>query len=216
VTSRPRALVLEDARSERDELSELLTRLGLEVWATESPVKARTWLRQPGDFDLALIDWDMRHSRDPEPTSKLVLEQLATRARQTVTLVHAGNLSSVRLHDEIQRAHPGALLHDKTHGGQSLTDRMRKLMTKRVGDLCLDGDRPFVRHVPTNAVFRNRVGFKFVTQHPDPVFIPVAQRGLVNGMLRFRKWLTECDSTVEIVHRGWGSAQFILSVRSPE
>jgi CheY-like chemotaxis protein len=203
--TQPRALVLEDVRSEREELRRLLEVVGFEVWATASPAQARQWVAVGRHYDIALIDWDMSRSEDSlsEPTSQLVLEALAIEARDTLTIVHAGNLSTVRLNDLIQRSHPGALLHDKIHGAESLQDRVHRLLTSAVGDLELyELNRGMVVHRSSGRVFRHRVAFQLLTRHPKPVLIPRESREGTNGVYRFRRWLKQHGSSVAVVNSG--------------
>jgi len=216
VTTRPSALVLEDSRSEREELTSLLSGLGLEVWATSSPVKARSRISRYSDYDLAVIDWDMSHSEDSidERTSQRVLEVLARDARETLTLVYARDVMRVRVNDAIQRAHPGALVHDKAHGSLSLQRRLAELLSPHVGDLELDERyRNYVRHVPTGRLYKHRAAFKLVTNHPRDVMILREERAMWSGLDRFRRWLGDVDSVVTVESLGKWTQRYRLVVQ---
>ena len=216
MTTRPSALVLEDSRSEREELTSLLSGLGLEVWATSSPVRARSRISRYSDYDLAVIDWDMSHSEDSidERTSQRVLEVLARDARETLTLVYARDVMRVRVNDAIQRAHPGALVHDKAHGSHSLQRRLAELLSPHVGDLELDERyRNYVRHVPTGRLYKHRVAFKLVTNHPRDVMILREERAMWTGLDRFRRWLGDVDSVVTVESLGKWTQRYRLVVQ---
>ena len=216
MSTKPKVLLLEDTRTEREELSELFKAMGLEVWPTSSPKKARTWMKQHGDYDIAVVDWDMARSEDSrsEPTSRMVLEKLARSSRDTLTLVHAGNLLSLRTQKEIQLAHPQALLHDKAHGELSLQDRITTLLSTPVGDIALDDvDRGHVIHLPSQHVFRHRLGFRLLTRYPNPIVVVKENNVMWCAMFRFKRWLKSCGSVVSIEAVGERSQRYRLVVR---
>jgi DNA-binding response OmpR family regulator len=216
MTTRPTVLVLEDSRSEREQLTTLLNGLGLAVSATDSPVTARRILARTPDLDLAVIDWDMSRSTDvdTEPTSQKVLEILAGSARETLTIVYARNLMRTAVTDAIMRAHPAALLHDKRHGLQSLEKRLIQLLSPRVGDLALDERyRSFVQHLPSGQRFKHRAAFRLLTNYPRDVMFQRDSRGMQAGLTRFRRWLEENQSSVSVASLGMGTHRYRLEVR---
>lgn len=216
MTTRPTALVLEDSRSEREQLATLLNGLGLAVSATESPVTARRILARMPDLDLAVIDWDMARSTDveSEPTSRKVLEILAGPARETLTIVYARNLMRTAVTDAIMRAHPAALLHDKRLGLESLEKRLMQLLSPRVGDLALDERyRSIVLHLPTGQRFKHRAAFRLLTNHPRDVMFQRDARGMQAGLTRFRQWLEKNQSSVSVASLGMATHRYRLEVK---
>lgn len=219
MSTRPTALVLEDSRSERDQLASLLNGLGLDVWPTDSPQRACEWIDRQRDYDLAVIDWDMTLSADSngDTTSRRVLEALARDARETLTVVYARQLGREDINGDVLRAHPAALLHDKRHGEESLRQRLTKILSPRVGDLELDERyRIYVCHVPSGRRFKHRIAFKLMTNYPEPVMIPRDARGPWCGMGRFRKWLRDVGSTVSVVHLGQPSQRYRLVLEAED
>ena len=216
MTTRPTVLVLEDSRTERDELTTLLNGLGLDVWPTSSITKARNLIAANPDFDLAVIDWDMAHSDDSagEPTSQRVLELLAGKSRDTLTIVYARNLMRVTVNADIQRAHPAALLHDKSQGADTLEQRLVKILSAQVGDLELDERlRNHVRHIPTGKLFKHRAAFKLMAHYPRDVVFPREMRAMWTGMNRFRLWLDEVGSSVTVVSMGMATHRYRIALR---
>jgi len=215
MTTRPSALVLEDSRSAREELTTLLRELGLEVWSTSSPVAARSWISRTPDVDLAVIDWDMRYAGDNsgEPNSERVLVELAQKARETMTVVYARDVMRVVIFEAIQRAHPAALIHDKAQGSSSLQKRLVALLSPHVGDLELDDrSRNFVRHIPSGRVYKHRVAFRLLTNHPREVMVLRSERARLSGLDRFRRWLEEVDSEVRVEPLGGYTQRYHLVV----
>ena len=219
MTTRPSVLVLEDSRTEREELTTLLNGLGLEVWATSSPVKARSRINRYNDYDLAVIDWDMSHSEDSavERNSERVLEVLARDARETMTLVYARDVGRIQVNDAILRAHPAALVHDKAHGANSLQRRLVELLSPHVGDLELDERyRNFVRHTPTGKLYKHRAAFKLITAYPNDVMLRRESRAMWSGLDRFRRWLREVDSVVTVESMGKWTQRYQLVVKGED
>lgn len=216
MTTRPTVLVLEDSRAERDGLTTLLNGLGLDVWPTSSLVKACSWIAERRDFDLAVIDWDMAHSEDGDGkrNSQLVLEALARDARDTLTIVYARNLMRVTVNEDVQRAHPAALLHDKSHGPDALQQRLVQILSARVGDLELDERfRNHIRHGPSGKFFKHRAAFKLMTHHPRGAVFPRERRAMWMGMNRFRLWLDEVGSSVTVVSMGMATHRYRIAPR---
>lgn len=215
MTTRPTVLVLEDSRSEREQLTELLNGLGLKVMATESPTAARRIIAHTHDLDLAVIDWDMSHSNadGSEPTSRRVLEHLATSARGTPTVVYARNMMRTTVADAVVHAHPGALMHDKRHGLESLEKRLVQLLSAQVGDLVLDERyRSFVHHLPSGALYKHRSGFRLMASYPRDVVFPRDERAMQSGLTRFRQWLDDIGSSVRVVSLGMATHRYRLEV----
>lgn len=203
----PKALLLEDDRGTRERATELLHSLGFDVDATDSVERAEGWIRvRPGGYAIALVDWDMTKSSDTDRmpsadarqlTAAPVLDALSSTAPWTRTLVWAGRLGVIATQATICRAHPGALLHDKSLGEGSLVDRVRKLVGCRVGDLELD--RGLVRHAPSGDELVNRLAPVMLLAHPHWVHVPHEDRALQSLLFRFRRWLREVESDVEVV-----------------
>lgn len=206
VPRQPQALVLEDDRITRQRASELISGLGFEVSQTASPEMAEGWVRTSvGGYALALIDWDMSRSPDTDGlgdqearrlTAKSVLEALDQTSPWTRTLVWAGKLGVLETQAAISRAHAGALLQDKSLGEGALRERVRALLGCRFGDLELD--RGLVRHVPSGLELPNRLAAMMLVAHPHWVHVPRDDRGLVSHLFRFRRWLDQVGSSVEV------------------
>ncbi|MBJ7595983.1 MAG: hypothetical protein JF886_14215 [Candidatus Dormibacteraeota bacterium] len=213
MTTKPTVLLLEDTRSEREQLRELLNGLGLAVTATESPAMARRLVMRGADLDLAVIDWDMAHANEDEPTSRRVLEALAENARGTPTVVYARNMMRTAVVDAVMHAHPGALIHDKDQGLSSLEERLVGLLSAQVGDLVLDNrQRSFVHHLPSDTRFKHRAGFRLMTSHPHDVVFPRDDRAMQSGLTRFRQWLDEVESSVRVLSLGMATHRYRLEV----
>lgn len=202
----PQALLLEDDRHTRERAAGLLESLGFRVDSTESVTRAEGWVRMsPGAYALAVIDWDMTKSSDGDElrvgaerlTAAPALEALAGSAPWVRTLVWAGKLGVIATQAAISRAHPGALLQDKSLGEGALVDRLRKLVGCRLGDLELD--RGLVRHGPSGEELVNRLAPVMLLAHPDWVSVPHEDRAMQSLLFRFRRWLREVGSDVEIV-----------------
>jgi len=213
MTRRPQALIVEDDATERRRVTELVQGLGFQVHATDSPLEAEAWIQtEEGFYSVAVIDWDMRKSRDSDeaPTSRVVLEQLANRSPWTRTLVFAGHLGQLDVQEQIHDAHVGALLQDKTAGEDRLRRRVRRLLQPRFGDLEVDAGR--VRHRPSGQMTPNEVGLHLLVSHPHWVPINSSDERLRAMIKRFRSWLRDVDSAVA-VSVSWGTGRYSLKAR---
>jgi len=211
MSTKATVLVLEDSQHERDQLTRLLSGLGLDVWPTESPERARSWVQR---HNLAVIDWNMAHTSDRggDGTSGRVLETLAREARQTLTIVYARDLMRADVNRDVTRAHPAALLHDKD-SDLDLERRLIDILSPHVGDLAIDERiRTHICHVPSGRRYKHRAAFKLMTNHPNPVFFPFENHSMYVGMARFRAWLVERESTVRVVSLGRHTASYRLEI----
>jgi CheY-like chemotaxis protein len=217
---RAQALVLEDDLVAREGVSGLIRALGFDVDSTDSVETAEGWVRMAaGAYTVAVIDWDMSRSPDgdglPEDalsalTAAPVLQALEQTSRWTKTLVWAGQLGRIATQAAINRAHPAALLQDKSLGEGALRDRVRALLGCRVGDLELDCG--MVRHTPSGLELPNRLATMMLVAHPSWVRVPWEDRGLQSLLFRFRRWLREVGSNVEITLT-YGANRYQLRVR---
>jgi CheY-like chemotaxis protein len=215
------ALVVEDDPVAREGVSGLIRGLGFDVDDTDSVETAEGWVRTAaGAYALAVIDWDMSRSPDGDGlpthaearalTAAPVLEALEQTSRWTRAVVWAGQLGRVATQAAISRAHPVALLQDKSLGEGALRDRVRALLGCRVGDLELDCG--MVRHAPSGLELPNRLATMMLVAHPSWVRVPWEDRGLQSLLFRFRRWLREVGSNVEVVLT-YGANRYHLRVR---
>ena len=210
--------MLEDDGLTRERGCELIRGLGLAVDATGSPGTAEAWVRtRPGPYALAVIDWDMSRSPDaataaPEEGSRLTaaapLRALSEVAPWAPAVVWAGRLGVVATQAAISRAHPRALLQDKSLGEAALVERVRSLLTARAGDLELD--HGVVRHVPSGDELINRVAVMMLVAYPHWVGLP--ERHQQQALFRLRRWLRGVGSSVEVVVVGRRTGRFALRV----
>ena len=172
-----------------------------------------------GAYTVAVIDWDMSRSSDGDGlsdkaaralTASPVLEALEQTSRWTRTVVWAGQLGRIATQATINQAHPAALLQDKSLGEGALRDRVRALLGCRVGDLELDCG--IVRHTPSGLELPNRLATMMLVAHPSWVRVPWEDRGLQSLLFRFRRWLREVGSCVE-VSLTYGANRYQLRVR---
>ena len=215
------ALVLEDDGMTRDRARDLIHSLGLDVHATDSVATAEAWVRlRPAPYSLAVIDWDMSRSPDadgaPSPntahlTAAAVLNALSDSAPWAPAVVWAGRLGVVATQAAISQAHPRALLQDKSLGEAALVGRVRSLLSARVGDI--DLDRGMVRHIPSGGELINRIAVTMLLAFPHWVYVPSYERAQQGLLFRFRRWLREVDSTVEVASVRARSSRYTLRVR---
>lgn len=215
------ALVLEDDGLTRERARGLIQGLGLDVHATDSVATAEAWVRlRPAPYALAVIDWDMSRSPDAEGsrpqdgarlTAAPVLRALGDTAPWVPALVWAGRLGVVATQAAISQAHPRALLQDKSLGEAALVGRVRSLLGAGLGDLELDSG--LVRHVPSGLELINRLAVTMLLAYPHWVGLPPYDRAQQGLLFRFRRWLREVDSTVEVVAVRPRSSRYALRLR---
>jgi len=82
-----------------------------------------------------------------------------------------------------------------------------------VGDLELDDRyRNFVRHIPSGRLYKHRVAFRLLTNHPRDVMVLRSERARLAGLNRFRRWLEEADSEVTVQSVGRRTQRYHLVV----
>jgi CheY-like chemotaxis protein len=195
MAERAEALILEDNPREAQEISAVTAACGLETLTTRSPQQAVRLLRTHAPT-LALIDWNMALSPDPDRTSEAALKELCRLHPDAYTIVFATNVGTdLTLQERIALAHPSAVTHDKRLGLDSLMTRVRKLLERRLGDLAID--HGCVTHVPTGRRYKHRAAVKMVLAHPRD-FYAGRRTATYQAIYAFKLWLHELDSSVSV------------------
>ncbi len=192
---RAEALVLEDNPREAQEVAALTTACGLTTLTTRSPQQAVRLLRTHAPT-LAIIDWNMELSPDPDRTSEVALKEICRLHRDATTIVYAANVGSdLTLQERIAIAHPSAVTHDKRLGLDTLMTRVRKLLERRVGDLAID--LGCVVHIPSGQRFTHRVAVKILLAYPRDICAP-RRSAAYQSLYRFQVWLRDVQSSVAV------------------
>ena len=163
MTNRASGLVLADEATECDELACAIADCGLAPIATRGS-EATIRLLGSNNPVVVLVGWSTsaahRHARGCEEVLRAVYRQCGN----TPTFVYgAGIDSDVRLKARIARAHPLAIVHDRTFP-VPLPERLQAALGRWVGDLSVD--RGCVLHFPTGTRVINRAAMTAVVAYP--------------------------------------------------
>ncbi len=148
---------------------------------------------------LAVVDWDLSKAPDQRLGSADVLGLLAREMPDCLTIVYSANIDSFRVRSEIHRAHPRAWLHDKRDGGQSLIERVDRMLDPTVEDLRIK-DGSVVIHLPTMAEHHHREAVRLVIHHPE--LVTFHSDTATKAVRRFGDWLLRNGSRMTVVSHG--------------
>jgi len=195
MAERAEALIVEDNPREAQEVASLITACGLTALPTRSPRQAVRLLNTHAPT-LAVIDWNMELSPDPDRTAEDVLKAVCRLHPDAYCIVFATNVGSdLTLQERIALAHPSAVTHDKRLGLDTLMTRVRQLLERRVGDLAID--RGTVMHLPSGRRFMHRIAVKMILNHPRQVFV-ARHTAMYQAVYTFKLWLRDQQSSVGV------------------
>jgi len=188
-------LVLEDDPDQLRRLGETLTTIGLVPLLAEHPRKALALLGHHRPV-LAVVDLDMSRAEPTGRTAEEVLARLYEAHGVCTPIVHSVNVDSVQRRDWIAGLHPYALVQDKADGEPALLDRMRRLLSARLGDLAIE--RGSVRHLPSGRRFAHRVGVSLLLAGRADLEVALDDSE-ARAVRRFQRWLRDdVASTVRV------------------
>jgi hypothetical protein len=208
MVERAEALILEDNPREAQEVVEVTSACGLEAMSTRSPQQAVRLLRTHAPV-IAVIDWNMELSPDPDRTSEVTIRELCRLHPDAYCIVYATNVGSdLTLQERIAMAHPSAVTHDKRLGLDTLMHRVRSLLERRIGDLAIDHGT--VVHLPSGDRYKHRAAVKAMLRYPRDVYAG-RRTAVYQGLYTFRVWLQDHQSSVSVQTVGGGC--YRLAVR---
>ena len=222
-----KVLILEDDWEQRRDLVELVGELGhLDPMECGDPDRAcrlldvrdsnRHLLNTPV---LALIDLDMSRAPITRHSAQDVLRKLRHEHPSCLVLVHSAVVDNIDDQQRVYEAYPRALFASKRHGTEVLRRRLRDLLTGRVADLALEGG--VVLHLPTRQRpedapqarikdhYSHEVAVKLMMGKLADRSVWLGTNTLVQAVCRFRNWLTECGSPVQVDSVGHGQYRLL-------
>ena len=222
-----KVLVLEDDGEQRADLVELVRDLGyLDPMECGDPDRAcrlldvrdsnRHLLNTPV---LALIDLDMSKAPVTRHSAQDVLRKLRHEHPSCLVLVHSAVVDNIDDQQRVYEAYPRALFASKRHGTEVLRRRLRDLLTGRVADLALEGGVVF--HLPSRQLaeadprarvkdhYSHEVAVKLMMGKLADRSVWLGTNTLVQAVCRFRNWLTECGSPVQVDSVGHGQYRLL-------
>jgi DNA-binding NarL/FixJ family response regulator len=209
-------LILEDEPQRLDALCQVITGAGLWPVGARSAAQAISLLEARAGLVppvMAIVDRDMTKAPDQTRTSTEVLQHLYRHMPECLVIVYSGNIDTVEARAEITRAHPRALLHDKHGAGnQDLLERVRTIVSRSVGDICVrDGQVFHQTAIPCAACegsdrgVRHWVAVSLVMSYEGAVTLRTET--MARAARRFRDWLAEHHSQVELLALGGNKYQ---------
>src|SRR5437879_606563 len=205
----PEVLILEDDPEQLATVGQAVRDAHLEPLAAPNPRRALTFLDHRDPL-LAILDLDM--SRIPAPERRVGVQDVLRRLHQQhvncIPLVYSANVETIDDQARVYAAHPQCLFQPKRHGLSRLIDRVRGLLSPRVGDLAIrDG---VVVHLPSGEAATHRAAVSLLAARR-------ANRSLVlrdsdaRAARRFGEWLSERGSSVHV--RALGNRHYRLALR---
>lgn len=199
----PEALVLEDDPTQLAELAEAVSELGYDIVTARSAVDARRRLEQRGAQVLptiGIVDWNMDMSPDQSVGIPDFLRWLRRFAPSCTVIVYTVRADLLPVHTKVRDADPWAYLQDKRDGVDSLTSRLRTMISVRIKDLVLEGSQ--VHSATTGKSFTHHVAMNLLLHYPEPLDLRRSVSS-VRAAYRFKLWLAEQHSPldIEVVHK---------------
>lgn len=200
----PRALVVEDDESQRNQLEAELLSLGFQVWGRSSHERAMASLdaEEIVDPSLAILDLDMSKvpAGEPRGNPNVVLERLWDRFPACTVYVYSSALDQADVLARLMLRHPG--LHAVDKGRVSL-ENLREIIRKHVGGAA--GDLVFVNGRVQKAGHPNLFHTHQIAtdlflhyRRNKPLQIP-HRTSKTRAVRRFREWLDQVDSNMTVI-----------------
>jgi CheY-like chemotaxis protein len=191
-------LVLEDDQEEMNLIKGAVQRVDLVALDAPNPRKALARLHYHRPV-LAVIDLDMSRAERSAKTVNDVLARLYEHHGECITLVYSSSVSTIVQQDRVIGVHPMALFQDRNEGDEALVRRISRLLTARFGDLVIENG--VVRHQTSGKTYRHRVAVSLVMARRSRQDVALDESAS-KAARRFKAWLREVGSAVEVVTRG--------------
>ena len=194
----PEALVLEDDPTQLSGIVDAVSELRYDVVMARSAADAKRRLIQRSDLllpTIAIVDWNMDMSPDQSLSIPAFLTWLRSFAHSCTVIVYTVRADLLPVTTAVHKADARAYLQDKRDGVDGLVERLRQMMAVRIGDLVLEGTH--VHSLTTQEAFSHHVAMSLMMKFPESIDLRASEAS-TRAAYRFRKWVADQHSTVEV------------------